>query len=338
LSGDMLSGRLDYQPTSERPLDVAISMLVLDRLLDLPAKEHDATVAAPDSWVDAIETQYVAPVAIPDWLAEMPNGRLRLADISVGGTRFGPLTAYWQTDDRRFSLSPVGLTLGQLSARGELVWEGNAVNSRTRADISIQGGDVGTALERLNQPVAMRSRTTDLAAELTWPGAPWQLDLSRAGGEMSADIRDGRFVTLESTPARLVGLLNFDNILRRLRFDFSDLTGQGTAFDRVHGTADVAGGQLLLRGPLQIDAPATTLTLTGSVNLLQRELDQRLGVTLPVSQSLPIAAIAVGAPIVGGALFLADQIFGDALDQATTIYYRVRGPWTSPQVTLEGPQ
>ena len=338
LSGDMLSGRLDYQPASERPLDVAISMLVLDRLLDLPAKEHDATVAAPDSWVDAIETQHVAPVAIPDWLAELPNGRLRLADISVGGTRFGPLTAYWQTDDRRFSLSPVGLTLGQLSARGELVWEGNAVNSRTRADISIQGGDVGTALEQLNQPVAMRSRTTDLAAELTWSGAPWQLDLSRAGGEMSADIRDGRFVTLESTPARLVGLLNFDNILRRLRFDFSDLTGQGTAFDRVHGTADVAEGQLLLRGPLQIDAPATTLTLTGSVNLLQRELDQRLGVTLPVSQSLPIAAIAVGAPIVGGALFLADQIFGDALDQATTIYYRVRGPWTSPQVTLEGPQ
>ncbi|WP_404463257.1 YhdP family protein [Vreelandella aquamarina] len=338
LEGDMLSGRVDYQPTSERPLDIAIRTLVLDRLLDLPAKQHDATAAAPDSWVDAIETQHAPAVAIPGWLAELPNGRLRLADMSVGGTRFGPLTAYWQTDDRRFSLSPVGLTLGQLSLRGELIWEGNAVNSRTQADISIQGGDVGTALERLNQPVAMRSRTTDLTAQLTWPGAPWQMELSRAGGEMSADIRDGRFVTLESTPARLVGLLNFDNILRRLRFDFSDLTGQGTAFDRVHGTADVAQGQLLLRGPLQIDAPATTLTLTGSVNLLQRELDQRLGVTLPVSQSLPLAAIAVGAPIVGGALFIADQLFGDALDQATTIYYRVRGPWTSPQVTLEGPQ
>ncbi|BBI73658.1 hypothetical protein HAALTHF_31750n [Vreelandella aquamarina] len=56
-----------------------------------------------------------------------------------------------------------------------MVWEGNAVNSRTRADISIQGGDVGTALEQLNQPVAMRSRTTDLAAELTWSGAPGSL-------------------------------------------------------------------------------------------------------------------------------------------------------------------
>jgi len=338
LSGDMLTGRIDYQPASARPLDIAISSLVLDPLFELPSKPHDASAAAPDSWVEAVDTQHVDPVAIPDGLADLPNGRLRLAELSVGNRRFGPLTAFWQTDDRRFSLSPVGVTLGQLSARGELVWEGNAVNSRTRADISIQGGDVGTALERLEQPVAMRSRTTDLSANLTWPGAPWQVDLSRAGGEMSADIRDGRFVTLESTPARLVGLLNFDNILRRLRFDFSDLTGQGTAFDRVHGTADVAQGQLLLRGPLQIDAPATTLSLTGSVNLLQRELDQRLGVTLPVSQSLPIAAIAVGAPIVGGALFIADQLFGDALDQATTIYYRVQGPWTSPQVTLEGPQ
>ncbi|MGO3216083.1 MAG: YhdP family protein, partial [Halomonas sp.] len=72
-------------------------------------------------------------------------------------------------------------------------------------------------------------------------------------------------------------------------------------------------------------------------DLVNRELDQRLGVTLPVTQSLPIAAIAVGAPIVGGALFIADKLFGDALDRVTTLHYRVRGPWTSPQVTLEGP-
>ncbi|BBI50175.1 hypothetical protein HORIV_25960 [Vreelandella olivaria] len=164
------------------------------------------------------------------------------------------------------------------------------------------------------------------------------MELSRSDGTISTDIRDGRFVTLESAPARLIGLLNFDNILRRLRLDFSDVTGRGTAFDRVKGTADVTGGLLTLRGPLQIDAPATTLTLTGSADLVTRELDQRLGVTLPVTQSLPIAAIAVGAPIVGGALFLADQLFGDALDRATTLHYRVRGSWTSPQVTLEGPQ
>ncbi|NDL69593.1 DUF3971 domain-containing protein [Halomonas alkaliphila] len=338
LNGDLVSGRVTYQPNSALPLDIAIMSLAVDRLFDFPAAEHDSSAPAPNSWVDAVETQYALPVAMPEWLGKLPNGRLRLADISLGERRFGPLTAYWQTEGQRFTLSPVGLTLGQLSARGELVWEGNAINSQTRADITIRGGDVGTALERLNQPVAMRSRTTNVSAALAWPGAPWQFALSRAGGDISTDIRDGRFVTLESTPARLVGLLNFDNILRRLRFDFSDMTGQGTAFDRVHGVADVAEGQLVLRGPLKIEAPATSLTLTGSVNLMRRELDQRLGVTLPISQSLPIAAIAVGAPVVGGALFIADQLFGNVLDRATTIHYRVRGPWTSPQITLEGSQ
>jgi len=338
LSGNLITGRVQYDAQSPQPLDLTIEALALDRLLALANVQHDSDAPVPDSWMQAVETQQEAPAAIPDWLAEVPDGRLRLAEIAMGQRRFGPLTAYWKTDGERFSLTPVGLTLGQLSARGELYWEGNAVSSHTRADISIQGGDIGTALERLDQPVAMRSRSSDVVASLDWPGAPWQLALRHSDGYISTDIRDGSFVTLESAPVRLIGLLNFDNILRRLRLDFSDVTAQGTAFDRVHGTADVNGGLLTLRGPLQIDAPAATLTLSGSVDLVSRELDQRLGVTLPVSQSLPIAAIAVGAPIVGGALFLADQLFGDALDRATTLHYRVRGPWTSPQVTLEGPQ
>jgi uncharacterized protein (TIGR02099 family) len=338
LSGNLVTGRLQYNAQSPQPLDMTIEALALDRLLALANVQHDGNAPTPDSWIQSVETQRESPAAIPGWLSDVPNGRLRLAEIAMGPRRFGPLTAYWKTDGERFSLTPVGLTLGQLSARGELHWEGNAVSSHTRADISIQGGDIGTALERLDQPVAMRSRSTDVVASLDWPGAPWQLELSHADGYISTDIRDGSFVTLESAPARLIGLLNFDNILRRLRLDFSDVTGQGTAFDRVNGTADVTGGLLTLRGPLQITAPATTLTLTGNVDLVTRELDQRLGVKLPVTQSLPIAAIAVGAPIVGGALFLADQLFGDVLDRATTLHYRVRGPWTSPQVTLEGPQ
>lgn len=334
LDGDLIAGRVHYDAASQYPLDIAIEQLALDPLFNLEGGDS----ASPDSWMQEIETQKATSAAIPDWLAQVPDGRLRLAEMSMGASRFGPLSAYWHIDEGRFSLTPVGLTLGQLSARGELYWEGDAFASRTRANIAIQGGDVGTALERLDQPVALRSRRTDASANLAWAGAPWQFELRQAQGEIDADLQNGRFMTLESAPVRLVGLLNFDNILRRLRLDFSDVTGQGTAFDRVHGSADVANGRLSLSEPLQIEAPAANLTLTGNVNLLHRELDQRLGVVLPVTQSLPIAALAVGAPVVGGALFIADQLFGDALDRATTIHYRVRGPWASPQVTLEGPQ
>ncbi|MBZ5486637.1 DUF3971 domain-containing protein [Halomonas aquamarina] len=336
VESDLVAGHVQYQPAARYPLDITIEQLAMDRLLDMATTEHEAD-ALPESWLHAVDTDQASPRGIPGWLASVPDGRLRLAEIGMGERRFGPLSAYWHTDGQRLALAPVGLTLGQLSARGELHWEGDALHSRTRANLTLQGGDVGTALERLDQPVAMRSRQTDAAANLSWAGAPWQFELRRAEGEMKVDVRDGRFVMLESAPVRLVGLLNLDNILRRLRLDFSDMTGEGTAYDRVYGSADVANGQLRLRGPLKIEAPAAKLELTGSVNLLRQELDQRLGVVLPVTQTLPIAAVAVGAPVVGGALFIADQLLGDALDRATTIHYRVQGPWTSPQVTLEGP-
>ncbi|PRY66158.1 uncharacterized protein (TIGR02099 family) [Vreelandella songnenensis] len=335
---DLVSGHVQYQPQARYPLDITVEQLAVDRLLDLTETEHDVPSVSPESWLHAVETDQPPPMGMPDWLASMPDGRLRLAEIGMGERRFGPLSAYWQADSDRLSLAPVELTLGQLTARGELYWEGDASQSETRAHLAIEGGDVGSALERLDQPVVVRSRTSAAAANLGWAGAPWQFDLRRAEGGLNLDLRDGRFVKLESAPVRLVGLLNLDNLLRRLRLDFSDMTGQGTAYDRVYGSADIANGQLTLRGPLKIEAPAANLTLTGRVNLLRQELDQRLGVTLPVTQTLPIAAVAVGAPMVGGALFIADQLLGDALDRATTIHYRVQGPWTSPQVTLEGPQ
>jgi uncharacterized protein YhdP len=126
-----------------------------------------------------------------------------------------------------------------------------------------------------------------------------------------------------------------DNLLRRLRLDFSDVTSQGTAFDSVTGAATLYGGILETNGPLEVEGPATFFSLEGTVDLVRRELDQRLSVTVPVSRNLPLTAVIAGAPLVGGALFIADRLFGDALDRVTRIHYRVRGPWISPQISVE---
>ncbi len=233
-------------------------------------------------------------------------------------------------------VDPLGLTLGQISAHGNLVWEASgAGDSLTRSRLDLDGRDLGTALAVLGQPVAVRSDEARVTSQLAWPGAPWQFALARSRGSLEVALRDGRFVNIDSPSARMVGLLNVDNLLRRLRLDFSDVTGQGTAFNRVTGAATLYGGVLETRGPVQIEGPATHFTLDGSVDLARRELDQRLAVTLPVSNNLPLAAVIAGAPVVGGALFIADQLFGDAIDRVTRIHYRVLGPRTSPRISLE---
>jgi len=327
LDGSLLEGNLDYRPQLAEPLDIGLARLSLDALM--PGSREVGSL------FDEIATP-PEPQPLPGWVADLPDGRLRVADIERAGQRLGPLTARWQATPERLSIAPLGLTLGEVSARGELVWEAaGAGASLTRARLDLDGRDLGTALERLGQEAVIRSQETRVKSQLAWPGAPWQFALERSRGSVEAELRDGRFVNLESTPARLVGLLNIDNLVRRLRLDFSDVTGQGTAFDRVSGAATLYGGSLETRGPVEVVGPATRFSLDGSVELARRELDMRLGVTVPVSRNLPLAAVIAGAPVVGGALFIADRLFGDAIDSVTRIHYRVLGPWTAPQISVE---
>ncbi|MBA2778810.1 YhdP family protein [Billgrantia kenyensis] len=326
--GDLLEGQLDFRPSLADSLDIALGRLTLDGLF--PAQEEGGGNLLQELDVPP------DPTPLPDWVAELPDGRFRIAEILYQGRQIGPSTAHWRSGPDRLEIAPLGLTLGQITARGEIVWESAGPgDSLTRSRIDLDGRDLGTALERLGQPVSIRSNETRVRTQLAWPGPPWQFALARSRGSIEAELRDGRFVQLESPTARVVGLLNVDNLVRRLRMDFSDVTGQGTAFDHVSGAATLYAGVLETRGPILIDGPATSFTLDGTVNLSRQELDQRLGVTVPVSSSLPLAAVIAGAPAVGGALFIADRLFGSALNRVTRIHYRVRGPWTSPDITLE---
>ncbi|WP_373190572.1 YhdP family protein [Halomonas sp.] len=327
LDGSLANGHLVYRPAQAAALDIALERLALDPLV-APVSESGQLMEELDVPSEA------AP--LPSWLAAVPNGRLRIAELAWQGQRLGPFNGHWRSSADRLSVEPLGLTLGQISAHGNLTWEATgAGDSLTRARLDLDGGDLGTALAALGQQVAVRSVETRVKSQLAWPGAPWQFALVRSRGSLEMTLRDGRFVNIDSPSARVVGLLNVDNLLRRLRLDFSDVTGQGTAFDRVSGAATLYGGVLETRGPVEIEGPASRFTLDGSVDLARRELDQRLTVTVPVSNNLPLAAVLAGAPVVGGALFVADKLFGDAIDRVTRIHYRVKGPWTSPRISLE---
>ncbi|HET8791040.1 MAG TPA: AsmA-like C-terminal region-containing protein, partial [Modicisalibacter sp.] len=327
IAGTLMQGQASYRPNQPAPLAIDLARLNLDMLMPQPTQMPElaeAIATAPE------------PKPLPDWLGKVPDGEIAIDTMLYQGRRLGPLSANWQVSPQRLRVAPLALTLGEVTASGELVWEASGPKaSLTRSRLTLSGGDLGSALAALGQPVAIRSATTQVESQLAWPGAPWQFALERSRGSIEAVLEDGQFVTLDSPSARLIGLLNVDNLLRRLRLDFSDVTGEGTAFDSVRGSATLYGGRLETRGPVEIDGPSTQFTLEGSVDLAARRLNMLLGITVPVSQNLPLAAVLVGAPYVGGALFLADKLFGGWLDKVTRIHYRVRGPWTSPQITLE---
>nr|WP_300314272.1 AsmA-like C-terminal region-containing protein [Halomonas sp.] len=339
LDGSLLTGRVDYQQGVLQPLDIHLQRLSLDDLMAEASTSERAPVSGSVGSVYSELDLGVDPEPYAHRLGDLPPGKLVIDNIERQGKTFGPFVGEWRASNERLSLEPLSLELGELTARGSMIWEASgSSDSLTRSRLAIDGGDPGTALEALGQAEAVRSKKLRVDSQLAWPGAPWQFALANSRGNLSVDLQDGSFVNINAPSAKVIGLLNVDNLLRRLRLDFSDVTRSGTAFDSVKGAATLYGGVLETQGPIKINGPATDFTLEGNADLAQRKLDLSLGVTVPVSNNLPLAAVVAGAPLVGGALYVADMILGDVIDRVTRIHYQVQGPWTAPQISLESAQ
>jgi uncharacterized protein YhdP len=135
----------------------------------------------------------------------------------------------------------------------------------------------------------------------------------------------------------LFGLLNFNAINRRLRLDFSDLFGKGLSYDRVQGVLGATNGVYLTREPIRLTGPSSNIEMNGTLDLAHDQIDAKLLVTLPLTNNLPLAALIVGAPAVGGALFVVDKLLGDRVARFASVQYRVKGPWQNPEIAFDKP-
>jgi uncharacterized protein YhdP len=131
-------------------------------------------------------------------------------------------------------------------------------------------------------------------------------------------------------------LLNFNSLGRRLRLDFSDLTDKGLAYDTVKGELQGTNGEFVTTTPLTLSG-ASTIVLDGKVNLREQTVDTRIRVTLPLASNLPLAALAIGAPAIGGAIFVADKLFSGRLSSLTSVEYRAVGPLGNPAISFVKP-
>ena len=183
------------------------------------------------------------------------------------------------------------------------------------------------------------SRDFHLDVDGDWPGSPAWFGMKRFSGYLDASLRKGQFSEVEgpASALRVFGLLNFNSIGRRLRLDFSDLLGKGLSYDRVKGVLEAKNGVFITREPITLTGPSSNLELNGTLDMANDRIDAKLLVTLPVTNNLPLAALIVGAPAIGGALFVADKLLGDRVARFASVQYDVTGPWQNPDISFDKP-
>lgn len=191
---------------------------------------------------------------------------------------------------------------------------------------------LGELLALLGHPGKVRDTASDLRFALNWPGAPWRFEAASVAGEAQLSMGKGGLLKVEPGLGRMIGMLNLDSLWRRLSLDFSDLFGQGLAYDSIAGSVRLGAGQAVTDGFL-VDAISARILVSGRAGLVSRDLDQAITVVPHASVALPIAGVLAGGPAVGAAAYVAQQLIGEQVDNLAATHYAVTGSWNDPTVS-----
>ncbi|TFF34601.1 YhdP family protein [Pseudomonas sp. RIT623] len=280
----------------------------------------------------------------PDPLAGVDPRKVPPLDLTIdklyrGDDLFGSASLKLRQTAQGMAMSDIDLDLKGLHIDGSGGWEGTPGSTASWYKGRIDGKNLADVLKAWGFAPTVTSRDFRMDVDGRWPGSPAWVSLNRYSGSLDAALRSGQFVEVEGSAQalRVFGLLNFNSIGRRLRLDFSDLFSKGLAYDRVKGLLVASEGVYVTREPISVTGPSSNFELDGTLDFVRDRVDAKLLVTLPVTNNLPLAALIIGAPAVGGALFLVDRLIGDRVARFASVHYRVEGPVKEPKITFVKP-
>ncbi|VVN72891.1 YhdP family protein [Pseudomonas fluorescens] len=324
--------------------------------LQIDSQQAKGNVGIPDAKGApvVINLQYVRLPAVdptvqadenaPDPLASVDPTKIPALDITISQLFQGKdLVGGWSLKVRPtakgIALNNLDLGLKGMVLQGSGGWEGQPGTSSSWYKGRLGGKNLADVLKGWGFAPTVTSRDFHMDVDGRWPGSPAWVGLKRFSGSLDPTLRQGQFVEVEggAQALRVFGLLNFNSIGRRLRLDFSDLFGKGLSYDRVKGLLVATNGVYVTQKPITLTGPSSNLELNGTLDMVADRVDAKLLVTLPVTNNLPIAALIVGAPAIGGALFLIDKLIGDRVARFASVKYTVKGPWKEPKITYDKP-
>lgn len=265
-------------------------------------------------------------------------------DLDIGGENFGRLQLQSERLPGGQRLKQIQLQGGVASLSGEGEWKRQQNVSSARATFELASNDLAGALRGLGFAPTLSGASARFRGQLVWAPAARGLEWSQAQGEVSLEARDGALRTVEpGGTSRVLGLLNFYALPKRLTLNFRDVLSKGLNYDRIEGRFELAGGDARTEN-LVVRSPSLRVEVRGRIGLGAHDYDQQVTIYPDVS------GVTLGALLLGGAslaagpampllALIANQVLDKPLGEATQIDYRLTGSWDNPEIRkLDGSQ
>jgi uncharacterized protein YhdP len=274
----------------------------------------------------------------PDVIADIPPLDVSIHELTVGDADYGHWKFRLRAENGDLWFRDLDARIRKVDIRSEtgVVWRG--ATNETTFDGQLEMANLADVLPLWGYAPNVESERATLTGAMTWPGSPASFDLLKLTGVVNAWARNGRFLEVESGGGaqRIVSLLNFTTVAKRISLDFSDVVGKGLSFDKLKATFALDNGALELLKPLDVEGTGLKFKMTGTVSLADRVLDNEMVVTLPVSRGLPwyAAYVALANPIAGLGVLVGERMLRKPLEQFSSARYRITGTVEEPEVKL----
>jgi uncharacterized protein (TIGR02099 family) len=330
-AADLAAGSMRWPRASHAAMQLHLERLDLQPFLPTDAAPADAAGAPPpaDEQWSAVARARIAPIDV-----ELASARLGVRDLGRWQFRVAAEPGNLAITGAIATLPGAEITGLADGAGGELRVRWNDGMAQTELAMRVRMNDMRafSANWGVSEVIDSHSGRVDFA--LGWPGSPTALAMVNATGMMDFSFRDGRLLSdVGNNPLmRAIGILSFNEVLRRLKLDFKDLYQSGLAFDRFEAVIDLGGGLARTREPIVLKGPTARMRLSGQTDLRSRIIDGDMIVTLPIGSNLPwVAVLAGGLPAAAG-VYVASRLFENQLGKFSSAVYKVSGPLDEPKL------
>lgn len=267
--------------------------------------------------------------------SQFPPLVVEIDDLQINKWKLGRWKFTGKPQADRYQINELNIILGDqiVSAYGS--WYPSDGQTVTELVGESKGKNVGLLMQQWGQTPTIESKRTELSFNISWPHSPFDFSARKVSGKMDVLIKNGRFLDVGAASAlRVLGILNFSELGRRLRLDFGDLLKTGHSFDRISGPMYVDKGVLELQR-LEVKSPSANMILVGEMDFIQDKLDLDLNLEMQLTKNLVSIAAIMGGPAAGGGMYVIDRLIGDRIEKFASLNYTVKGTPQKPVVKLK---
>ena len=318
IEGESVEGQV-LLPTKNNDLDVRLNKLLVSSTNKTDSKASNAASEKLDPRI-------------------FPTSFLSCQQLVIDGHSYGAWSTFMKPYEDGVRLTGLSGKINGSEINGQLNWQYLEETHHTSIlTLEVKGGKIENLLSTFQLSPLLTSESFTSSLALVWPDEPLEFQLGKLSGSLDLAIKNGFLKTDDEATGilRLFGVLNAETITRRLRLDFSDLYESGVGFDSVGVGASIDQGLLTITDPLSIKGPSGDYVINGRSDLEQQTLDLDMLVELPFAQNVPLAALVLGAPQIGGIVWVVDKLLGEPLSALTTSRYDISGTWDEPIVELD---